>query len=192
MLMYRTLFSTAVLALALVVPLSSTAQNATGERVLRSWTSEVKLDDGSRARWTFTATYNADTGEYARTITDESGALVERTIQTTSLARPTDEEIEMARAIIFADPELSELYDRADNPQLSGGFILQREEGHPCGPGSRCLQFDMFNVDAETQRASRIRYAVVNVRYGTLVSNDFNPSTDGNATRFNGNPVTTH
>jgi len=179
-----------LLALALLCGLLpvANAQNATSERVLRSWTDNVKLDDGSRSLWTFTTTYNTDTGEYARTITDESGALVERTTQTTSLARPTDDEIEMARAVIFADPDLSELYERADNPELSGGFVLQREAGHPCGPGSRCLQFDMFDVDVVARRVNRIRYVVVDVRDGTLVSKDFDPSADGNATRFNGNP----
>ena len=121
-------------------------------------------------------------------LTDESGALVERTTQTTSLARPTDDEIEMARAVIFADPDLSELYERANNPEISGGFVLQREAGPPCGPGSRCLQFDMFDVDVVARRVHRIRYVVVDVRDGTLVSKDFDPSADGNATRFNGNP----
>ena len=180
----------ALLALGFVlaaVP-AAQAQNATGDRVLRSWTDDVKLDDGSQTRWTFTVIFNTDTGEYARTVTDEGGALIERTVQATSLAGPTDEEIEMARAVIFADPELSELYERADNPELSGGFVLQREAGHPCGPGSRCLQFDMFDVDTAARRVNRIRYVVVDVRYGTLVSKDFDPSADGNATRFNGNP----
>lgn len=186
--MQRTLFSLLLTALLVGALPAAVAQNATGERVLRSWTDDVKLDDGSRANWTFTVTFDAETGEYARTITDESGALIERTTQTTSLARPTDDEIEMARAIIFADPDLSDLYERADNPELSGGFILQREAGHACGPGSRCLQFDMFDVDTAARRVDRIRYVIVDVRTGTLVSNDFNPSTDGNATRFNGNP----
>ena len=186
--MRHTLFSLLLPALLWGALPSANAQNATGERVIRSWTMDVKLDDGSRALWTFTVTYDADAGEYIRTTTDESGALIERTIQTTSLVRPTPEEIEMARAVIFADPELSELYERADTPVLSGGFVLQREAGHPCGPGSRCLQFDMVDVDKAARRVNRIRYVVVDVRDGTLVSNDFNPSTDGNATRFNGNP----
>jgi len=191
MLRFRVFYSAAFIALALTMALAPAvaAQNASGDRVLRSWTDDVKLDDGSQARWIFTVTFNTDTGEYARSITDESGALIERTTQTASLAAPSDEEIEMARAVIFADPDLSELYEEAANPELSGGFVLQREAGHPCGPGSRCLQFDMFDVDTLARRVNRIRYVVVDVRDGTLVSNDFNPSTDGNSTRFNGNPT---
>jgi len=181
-----------VFALTLVAAPAASAQTATGERVLRSWTTDVKLDDGSRALWTFTATYNTDTGEYARTITDESGALIERTVQTTSLARPTGEEIEMARAVIFADPDLSELYERADNPELSGGFVLQREEGHPCGPGSRCLQFSLINSDVATQGANEHRIVVVDVRYGTLVSNNFDASADTNAAGSDVAPAPIH
>ncbi|MCH7640187.1 MAG: hypothetical protein IH855_12125 [Bacteroidetes bacterium] len=189
--MRRTLFSLLLPALLLGALPAANAQNATGERVLRSWTSDVKLDNGSQARWTFTFTYNSEAGEYAETITDEDGALIERTVGNMSMVGPTPGEIEMARAVIFADPELSELYERAANPELSGGFILQREAGHPCGPGSRCLQFDMFDVDVIARRVNRIRYVVVDVRDGTLVSKDFDPSADGNATRFNGNPAPT-
>ena len=186
--MRRILFSLLLPALLLGALPAASAQNATGERVLRSWIDDVKLDDGSRALWTFTVTYDADAGKYIRTITDENDGLVERRVTELAMMGPTPEEIETARAVIFADPELSELYERAQNPELSGGFALVREEGHPCGPGSRCLQFDMFDVDSATRRVNRIRYVVVNMRYGTLVSRDFDPSADGNATRFNGNP----
>jgi len=190
MLRFPPLNGTALFAIALTIAIAPVveAQNATGERVLRSWVDDVKLDDGSQALWTITVTFNTDTGEYIRTVTDDKGTLIERQVQTTSLIGPTDEEIEMARAIILNDPDLSELYERADNPELSGGFVLQREAGHPCGPGSRCLQFDMFDVDVVARRVHRIRYVVVDVRDGTLVSKDFDPSADGNATRFNGNP----
>ena len=180
--MRRTLFSLLLPALLWGALPSANAQNATGERVIRSWTMDVKLDDGSRALWTFTVTYDADAGEYIRTTTDEGGALIERTIQTSSVIPPNQEEIEMARSVIFADPELSELYERADNPKLSGGFVLQREAGHPCGPGSRCLQFDMVDVNSSARRVDRIRFVVVDVRDGTLVSNDFDPS-EGNVRR---------
>ena len=190
MLRFPPLNGTALFAIALTIAIAPVveAQNATGERVLRSWVDDVKLDDGSQALWTITVTFNTDTGEYIRTVTDDKGTLIERQVQTASLIGPTDEEIEMARAIILNDPDLSELYERADNPELSGGFVLQREAGHPCGPGSRCLQFDMFDVDVVARRVNRIRYVVVDVRDGTLVSKDFDPSADGNATRFNGNP----
>ncbi len=186
--MYRIQLAVLALILAMAIFPAVKAQDASSERTLRTWVTDAKLDDGSVARWTWTVTYSPETGQYAETAVDESGATVHQNVGNVSMMRPTEEEIEMAHAIIFADPELNELYRRASNPELEGGFVLQREEGHPCGPGSRCLQFDMFDVDTAARRVNRIRYIVVDVRHGTMVSNDFNPSTDGNATRFNGNP----
>ena len=156
-----------------------------GERVIRSWVDEVKLDDGSTAQWTIALSYDAVSGQYARTVTDASGALVERTVLPPSLMSPNADEIARARALIFDDAELSALYEAAAEPTLSGGFVLLREEGHPCGPGSRCLQVDMYNVDHAARSVERIRYVVVDLRTNTIVSRDFDPSANGNATRFN-------
>lgn len=185
------LFRTAVLLAALGCLFAGTAvaQDASADRVLRTWSNDVKLEDGTSSRWTFAITYDAEAGEYARTVTDQSGVLVERTVETMSLTRPTAEEIARAREVIFDDSELTSLFEQAGSPELSGGFVLQREAGHACGPGSRCLQFDMFDVDSAARKVVRIRYVIVDARTWTLVSEDFNPSTDGNATRFNRNPT---
>ena len=194
MLRFRVFCSAAFIAIALTMALAPAvaAQNATGERVLRSWIVDVKLGDGAEARWTTTVTYNSDTGEYARTVTDEGGELVERTISTSSHAPPTAEEIEMARAVVFGDPELSELFERIDTLILSGGNVLQREAGHLCGPGSRCLQFSLINSDVTTQGANEHRIVVVDVRYGTLVSNNFDASADTNAAGSDVAPAPIH
>lgn len=183
-LLFRCGLHALVLAAALAVA-APAAQAQDAQRVIRSWTDDVKLDDGTTARWTTTLAYDAGSGQYTRTVTDASGALVERTVMDNPLLSPNEEEIERAKAIILADPELRALYDQAPNPELSGGFALVREEGHPCGPGSRCLQFDMFNVDHAARRVDRIRYVVVDLRSGTIVSRNFDPSTNGNETRFN-------
>src|SRR5690606_26626417 len=114
-----------------------------------------------------------------------SGALVERTVLPPSLMSPNEDEIAQARALILNDAELSALYEAAAEPTLSGGFVLLREEGHPCGPGSRCLQFDMYDVDHAARNVERIRYVVVDLRTNTIVSRNFDPSANGNATRFN-------
>ncbi|HLT48509.1 MAG TPA: hypothetical protein VK002_14845 [Rubricoccaceae bacterium] len=181
-------FRGGLLALALVAALAASAPAVDAQdaqRVVRSWVDDVKLDDGTTARWTVTLTYDAATGQYARTVTDASGALVERTVLPPSLMAPNAEELERAKAIILADPELRALYDQASEPTISGGFVLLREEGHPCGPGSRCLQFDVYDVDHAARRVDRIRYVVVDLRTGTLVSRNFDPSANGNETRFN-------
>jgi hypothetical protein len=185
------LFRRGLLALALVLLAAAAAAPAgaqgaaAAERTIRSWVDDVKLDDGTTARWTFAVTYDAATGQYARTARDASGAVVLREALPASLISPNEEEVETARQIILDDPELAALYEGARAPQLSGGFVLLREEGHPCGPGSRCLQFDLYDVDHAARRVTRLRYVVVDLRTGTLVSRDFDPSANGNETRFN-------
>lgn len=174
------------LALAAVAFAAAPAADAQADvRVIRSWVDDVKLDDGTTARWTVAVTYDADAGQYARIVTDASGAVIERTVSETSIASPNEDEVAQARALILADPELRSLYDQASNPTLEGGFVLQREAGHPCGPGSRCLQFDMYNVDHAARRVDRIRYVVVNLQDHTLVSRNFDADRNSNATRFN-------
>lgn len=180
----RTAFAALVLGLAVLAAPALHAQES--ERVLRSWTDTVKLPGGGTDAWTFTITYDAEAGEYAQTVRDGAGALVERRTSPYSMASPTAEELDAARALILADPELRALYDAAANPTLEGGFELVREESdHPCGPGSRCLQFDLFDVDAAVQRVERIRYVVVDLRDGTIVARDLDPRHEANLTRFN-------
>lgn len=177
---------TSALVLALLVAAPAViAQNASNERIIRSWEDEVKLEDGTETTWTYTVTFNTDTGEYTRTIVDNSGLEIQRTVQTSSMISPSEEEISIARDIILSDSELGALYNEANNPVLSGGFVLLREEGHPCGPGSRCLQFDMMDVDEAAREVERIRYVIVDVRTNELVSSNFDPANNGNATRFN-------
>ncbi|MDX1421442.1 MAG: hypothetical protein R3181_15865 [Rubricoccaceae bacterium] len=182
-LLCRGLLALALVAAAAVAVPAADAQDA--ERTIRSWVDDVKLDDGTTARWTITHSYDAASGLYFRTVTDASGALVERTEMGPSLISPNEEEIERARALILGDAELGALYEQAQAPTLSGGFVLLREEGHPCGPGSRCLQFDMFDVDHQARDVERIRYVVVDLRTDTIVSRDFDPSANANETRFN-------
>jgi hypothetical protein len=183
-LLRRGLFALALFAVAFAV--SAPAADAQADvRVIRSWDEDAKLDDGTTARWTVAVTYDAASGLYARTVTDASGTVLERTVMETSIVSPNEDEIAQARALILADPELRALYEQATNPTLSGGFVLQREEGHPCGPGSRCLQFDMYNVDDAARRVDRIRYVVVNLRDNTIVSRNFDADRNSNQTRFN-------
>lgn len=182
-------FSKRALPFLMAVALFATplvyAQSASSERVIRSWVDQVKLDDGTEIEWTYTVTFNTDSGEYVKTIVEAYGELVERTVDTVSFIRPSEEEMGIARDLIFADTELSALFNNAERPLLSGGFVLAREEGHPCGPRSRCIQFDMMNVLEADGRAERIRYIIVDLRTESLVSTDFNPDRDGNETRFN-------
>jgi len=159
------------------------AQNAANVHVLRDYVDDVKLADGTSAQWRIVVTYDPASGETVRTVADESGRVIERTATTESLARPSEEEIARAEALVRADTEVAELIAAARQPVVQGGFILLREEGHPCGPGSRCLQFDVADVDEAARRVERLRYVIVDLRTDSVVSNDFDPATQGNVRR---------
>jgi hypothetical protein len=177
-------------ALAFALVIGVTAPTAFGQpvagaphevRVLHDLTDEVKLDDGSTARWRFVTTYDPSTGVTEQVVTDEAGRVVRRESGLGGLDVPSPREIAEAEAIVRADPEIAALMSQASDARVSGGFILQREDGHPCGPGSRCLQFDVINVDREARQNTRIRYVVVDLRQGVLLFDDFDPATEGNS-----------
>src|SRR5690606_1023764 len=149
-----------------------------------SWTDEVKLDDGSTEVRIVTDTFNPQTGAYTRTVTTEEGKVVERSVRDGAFVRPSEEEIRLARQAILNHPEIAPLVASAANPVLSGGFVLSREDGHPCGPGSRCLQFDLYDVNDAAREVNRIRFVIVDARDFSVVDADFDPR-HGNATRFN-------
>jgi hypothetical protein len=179
-------FTLALLALALAtigLAPGAFAQNAANATILRDYVDEVKLDDGSTAQWRVVVAYDPASGETIRTVTDESGRVIERTTAIGTLARPSEDEVARGEALVRADPEVAELIAAARNPVVQGGFILVREAGHPCAPGSRCLQYDVADVDEAARRVERLRYVVVDLRTDRVVSNDFDPATQGNVRR---------
>jgi hypothetical protein len=178
----RFTISALALALGIIAAPGAFAQNAANVHVLRDYVDEVKLPDGTAAQWRFVVTYDPVSGETVRTVTDESGREVERTATTQTLARPSEEEMDRAEALVRADPEVAALIAAARQPVVHGGFVLLREDG-PCGPGSRCLQFDVADVHEAERRVERLRYVVVDLRNDSIVSNDFDPATDGNVSR---------
>lgn len=150
-------------------------------RLLHSAVTQVKGPDGSPAYYRYTTTYDPVQGLYVRTVEDvESGEVLRREVTESSMVGPTPDEHAIAQAIIQTDPEISGLVAEAEYPVVvEGGFVLSREEGHPCGPGSRCLQYDVFET-LDSRSARRIRYVVVNLRDGSFVSRDFDPDSEGN------------
>jgi hypothetical protein len=180
-------FTLALIALALATIGPATpgalAQNAANVHLLRDYIDEVKLDDGSTAQWRVVIVYDPASGETIRTVTDETGRMLERTTSSGTLVAPSEDEIERGEALVRADPEVAALIADARNPVVQGGFILVREEGHPCAAGSRCLQYDVADVDETARRVERLRYVVVDLRTDRVVSNDFDPATQGNVRR---------
>ncbi len=170
------LFACAPVAAQQAVTLSRTAT-----RVLSDITDTVKDDDGGRVTLNTLLTYDPVAGEYVRTVTEADGRVRERTVQTAHIFRPTREEDQAARAIVALDPEVSALMSRSPYPvEIVGGFQLLREEGHGCGPGSRCLQYDVLEQVPGEAFGRRIRYVVVDLRALQMFSNDFDPATEGN------------
>jgi hypothetical protein len=165
-------------ALATLAAPDARSQDGTaGVRVIRSWADDVKTSGDQTERWTFTITFDPATGETARTVTNEAGAVVEREVTLNAHVPPSDAEVEEATAIIRREPELAALL-ATPGAVVHGGFNLVREPGHPCGPGSRCLQFELYRTDAAA--GERLRYVVVDMRTARLVSLDFDPATEGN------------
>ena len=151
-------------------------------RVLHRVETEVKGPAGP-AVYRFTTTYNPAAGEYVRLVEDAAtGVVLRRQARPAAMVAPTREEQAWAEAVIADDAEIAAEIGRAQHPvQISGGFPLTREAGAPfCGPGSRCLQYDVLEMVPGEKAARRIRFVVVDLRDGALVARGLDPAWEGN------------
>ncbi|PAP76730.1 hypothetical protein [Rubrivirga marina] len=154
--------------------------NASAPRVLFAVTDSVKTDDGTHARITRTVTYDPVAGTYTDETVDADGATLSRDVRSTSVAAPTEAELDAARLLVARHPEVAPLIDAAGGEvHVEGGFPLVREAGHPCGPGGRCVTVDVFEVTPEAP-ARRIRYAVVDLRTLRVLDADADADADSN------------
>ena len=177
------LLAAAALLLAGAAPAAAQeALDLRAPRILHQAETAVKSPDGP-AVYRFTTTYDPAAGEYVYEVVDTaSGAVLRREVSRTSMAAPMPEEQALAKEAIAADPEIAALIAAAEHPvRISGGFPLVREAGAPfCGPGSRCLQYDVFEVVPGQKEARRIRYVAVDLRTGALAARDMDPTWEGN------------
>ncbi|MEM1055858.1 MAG: hypothetical protein AAGI52_10045 [Bacteroidota bacterium] len=180
--MHRHLVLAFVLAAAPALAQDPPSLVTDSPRVLHSATTEVKGPDGAPATYQFRTVYDPVTGEYTDTVTDvDTGVVLRREVTKTSITSPSKDEHAWARSFIANDPEIAPLIAQAEYPvRVTGGFVLLREEGHVCGPGSRCVQYDILESLPDRKTANRIRYVVVDLRTGDFVSRDFDPDLDGN------------
>ncbi len=170
------LFACAPVAAQQAVTLSRTAP-----RVLSDITDTIKDNDGSRVTLRTVLEYDPSSGEYIQTVTEASGALRSRDVSRAMMVRPTRDEEAAARTLLSLDPAIAAVMSRSAYPAfIEGGFALVREAGHACGPGSRCLQYDVMQSVPGESFARRMRYAVVDLQTLTVVSNDFDPAVEGN------------
>ena len=162
--------------------------DAVTARALGATVERVKTSDGSLAERRSTLVYDPVAGEYVKTTYDASGLVLDRTVRRTLMVGPSPAEERTAQALIRSDRELAALIAASATPvTVSGGFPLVREDGHACGPGSRCLMYDVFAVApparggrARGDRARRLRFVVVDLRAVRVLSTDFDAARDGN------------
>ncbi len=148
-------------------------------RVLFASLDSVKTDDGRHALVRTVLRYDPAAGTYTHRIEDAEGQTLAERVTTTTLAAPTVAEEAAAQALIAAHPDLRRRVGSAEYPvEVRGGFPLVREAGAACGPGSRCLSYDVIEQTPGGPR--RLRYVVVDLRDPRVVSADADPVADGN------------
>ena len=153
----------------------------TEPRVLSDITDTVKDDDGTRVTLRTVLAYDPVEGTYVQTVTEADGRVRSRTVRDAVMLGPTADEDEAARALIATDPSVGPLVARALHPvEITGGFPLVREAGHACGPGARCLQYEVVEVVPGQAFGRRLRYVVVDLRTVRMVSADLDPALEGN------------
>lgn len=175
----------APVALAVLVAAPASGQGAarlspTAPRVLFTASDSVKTNDGSYARITTTVRYHPEAGEFVHTTEDAGGRLLSRYVRTSTVAGPTADEEAVAQALVGEHPEIAGAVAAAGHPVIvRGGFPLVREGG-ACGPGSRCLTYDVLEVVPGARTPRRLRYVVVDLRAVRVLDADADPVADGN------------
>ena len=157
----------------------------TAPRVLSDITDAVKDDDGSRVTLRTVLTYDPAAGEYVQTVTDvtagREATVRRRDVKAVYPLGPTASEDAAAQSLVALDPDVAPLISRAPYPvRIQGGFPLVREAGHACGPGSRCLQYEVLELVPGEPYGRRLRYVVVDLQAVRVLSSDFDPDTEGN------------
>ncbi|HYE96609.1 MAG TPA: hypothetical protein VD962_10400 [Rubricoccaceae bacterium] len=165
-----------VAACALLAAPEAHAQD--GTRIIRSWTDDVKVENGRTEQWEFVIAYDPATGALTQTARNHRGVVMSTTDLTGHHIAPNEEEIADAVRLIRNDPELAAVLAAAPGHIISGGFNLVRPE-IGCEATSRCLQFDLMQEDLPNRRVNRLRYVVVDLRTGQFVSRNYNPANDG-------------
>ena len=129
-------------------------------------------------------TYDPTAGEYVQTVTDvtpgREATLRRRDVKAVYPLGPTTAEDAAAQSLVAFDPEVAPLMSRSPYPvRIQGGFPLVREAGHACGPGSRCLQYEVLELVPGEPYGRRLRYVVVDLQAVRVLSSDFDPGRRG-------------
>lgn len=180
------LLTAAALAAGTLAPRNASAQAAvtlsrTAPRVLSDITDTVKDDDGAQVTLRTVLTYAPVSGEYVYTVSEADGRVRSRDVRGLAPFGPTAEEEATAQALVALHPDLALAMSRARHPvRVQGGFSLAREAGHACGPGSRCVQYEVVELVPGEPFGRRLRYVVVDLRAVRVLAADFDPAAEGN------------
>ncbi len=174
------LLALATAAGAAPVATPSTSEPPAGHRtrILRTWHEEV-IQNGRRlpARVEIVFDYTAGVVVERLVLPTKKGDRVlksETFPPGVNVPGPTLEEIEEAKQIVRADPELARLIRNAQ-AELDGGFEIFEPEGSPCGPGTRCLKIQIDTAD----RLGLIRNVVVDLTKQALAYRAWAPEWTG-------------
>lgn len=126
-------------------------------RLLRSWEETVKVGGREYPR-RVEVLFDYAKGVARENSYDPNGLLRASRTMTQNMPAPSPEEIAEAFAIARSDPSLASLFARF-SVVIEGGFLLQEDEGMPCGPRSRCLHVFLLSSD----RSGLVRRLVVDL-----------------------------
>jgi hypothetical protein len=132
-------------------------------RLLRSWQETIKASGGREFARRVDLVIDYSRGIATEiSYTPDGRAYKTREIKQ-NLPVPSVEEIDEAKRMLLADPQIGRIVARF-SAVLEGGFVVEEARGLPCGPGSRCLQIQILSPD----RSGLIRWTVVDLARGKI------------------------
>jgi hypothetical protein len=166
------LLGLAAVVLLAVAPQETHAQARTDTQAIRAWEESVKTE-GRVETHRVEVAFDYAEGVTVRRTYDATGTLL-RVTEIEGQPQPSPAEVAEATAIIAADAELAPLLAES-GATIEGGFTYSGEGfDEPltaCGPGTRCLQFDLV---APSRRES-VRFVVVDLATRQVVERDLFP-----------------
>jgi hypothetical protein len=141
-------------------------------RLLRSWEETVKVGGGREYPRRVEVVFDYANGVARENSYDSNGVLQASRTMTQNMPAPSPEEIAEAFGIARSDSALGSVFARF-SVVTEGGFLLQEDEGMPCGPRSRCLHVFLLSSD----RSGLIRRLVVDLVTRTIPYPVYTPPT---------------
>jgi hypothetical protein len=149
------------------------SSDASRVRLIRRWSEPITLD-GKTTLGHVEILFDYDQGVAIERLIDHDGKVISTNVHKKGQGAPgpTAQEIREAKEFVRGDEELGRIIART-GAQLQGGFILNEPVGHPCEPGTRCIQIKLNTADG----IGFIRWAVVDMTKMKFAYRSYMPST---------------